>query len=331
MGRAFAFLDRGPYAAWGNVGALGLRSGVALAGTESSGRYGGPGAGYRFVTAEFGLPLGRRSVTFDLNYTRDSRSGVYYRSNQHASNNPFEESIGVAGAVGLADWLSVGVGYKRLRVDERGSANCCSGAFQGAAHAFDVGLYVATPSRDANAVAGPGDAGSGWFGGVSLHNIGPDFEVRDGQGRVSRPGTRRQLPTTLRVAVGSAWGLSSPMPAVNHRAEAGSTPKSRVSVGVAMEKGLTDHEIDPYADFAESALEQDQVVFSGGAEASVGGVIALRVGYIYGDTRNEDGLTAGAGLSWGQRFGFDISESSAGTDSRPKYALWLNWPWSGER
>lgn len=335
MGRAFAFLDRGPYAAWGNVGALDVRSGLEFAGTTGSlGASLAGNADYHFASAALGLPLGRRSLSVDLNYTRrDARGYAFFDGDAlRSSRGPFQEAIGITGALSLSDRLSVGVGYKRLRIDERGrNGGCCGQAFQGTAHAYDMGLYATLPVGNDPAGSRRGEEPARLLLGVSLHNLGPDFRIRDAYGRFTAAAGRRRLPGALRVAIGGEWGVHPPTATRNTRSSNASPEPARVTVGLAMEKRLTpvDAESDPYG--YSGGLARHQIVLSGGAEARVHDVIALRAGYIYGDTPDDDGVTVGAGLSWGRRAGLDIAAVPTGNDYDPRYSVWLNWPWPGQR
>lgn len=325
MGRAFAFLDRGPYAVWGNVGALELRSGVALAGT--TGTIGGH-VDYRHATAAVGVPLGRHPLTLGLSYTRASSEGYYLVRPSVINNGPgdwTDESIGAAVACGLSERLSLGFGYKQLRLNEGGAADCCSGPFQATAHAFDVGLYATLPA------GGGSGRESRWLGGISLQNLGPDFTIRAGAGRPYGRTGRRQLPGSLRVAVGGEWGVHPTGALASDRVAGPAQEMARLTVAVAVEKGLASR--DEYSNYfdEDSRLERQRLFFSGGAEARVRDFIALRAGYVYGDTRYDDGVTAGAGLSWGRRLGVDVAATPGGNDYTTRYSAWLRWPWAGER
>ena len=68
----------------------------------------------------------------------------------------------------------------------------------------------------------------------------------------------------------------------------------------------------------------------GGVEARVRDFAALRAGYLYGDTRYGDGVTVGAGLSWGRRIGLDLAAVPDGSDYATRWSAWLNWPWPGQ-
>lgn len=331
MGGAEIVLDPGPWAAWGNVGALGLFSGSGVVATRfqlvpdlSDDVY------YSFGSAALAIPWGGNRLVFDLNTTHVG--SLFYSMQPYAPPviHLHDDAHGVAVAVGIRRGLGVGVGVKTVRV---GSDN--RDFFPGArATAFDFGIIYDAPwmAPGATALTAP----VRWDNprvGISASNLGQPLDLID-----QAPGIR--LPHVVRLAIGESVHFGA-APGLSDGGRAAGTQSSRapardrlrLTASVCAEKQLNVPEGSPDSLPPEAYLRRHRISIRGGLEARLLDLLALRAGYIHDDPREIKGFTFGAGLSWHAWAGLDFASVPQYTEfSRlKKFSAWLRVPFPAER
>lgn len=325
MGGAEVVLNPGPYAAWGNVGALGLFSGIGVAGTRfrlapdwSDDIY------FSFGSAALAVPLGGNRLVFDVH---TAHVGYMAFSTQPYSPPAFhvhDDAQGIAMAVGIGRRLGVGIGVKAVRAGGDDPANYP----EARSTAFDFGILCSLPWAPAHAAASYGP--QTWDElrvGISASNLGAPLTLYD-------PAQARRMPHLVRLAMGETLHLGSTTDASLSAYPTGrSTDRVTIVASVAAEKLLNDPEGAPDSTMTRSYLDRHQITLRGGVEARLYSILALRAGYIHDDPGEIKNFTYGAGLSWHEWAGIDFASIPQYPELTrvTKFSAWFRLPFPAER
>lgn len=329
MGGAEVVLDPGPWAAWGNVGALGLFSGSGVVGARD---HLVPDLAedvhFTFGSAAWAIPVGRNRLVFDLNTTHIGYEVPNWSPYATGPYRIHDDARGLAVGVGIGKRLGLGVGVKWIR----SGGDLPYPLFQRRATAYDFGLVIAIPCGGTRARSGAGSRH--WDDprvGVAAANFGAP--VDDGF-----PSQGDRLPHVVRVAIGECVHLGSATDLSDGAHDAASPTtrprdRLRLSASVSAEKLLlhSDGPVDSTVTY--TYLDRHQITLRGGCEARLYSILALRAGYIYDDPGEIKGFTFGAGVSWREWAGFDFASIPQYTElSRvKKFSAWVRVPFPAER
>lgn len=325
MGGAEVFLDPGPCAAWGNVGALGLFTGIGVAGTRfqlvpdlSDDIY------FSFGSAALAVPLGGNRLVFDVH---TAHVGYMVFSTQPYSPPAFhvhDDAHGIATAVGIGRRLGVGIGVKAVRA----GGDDPTYYPEARSTAFDFGILCSLPWAPAHAAASYGP--QTWDDlrlGISASNLGAPLTLYD-------PAQALRMPHLVRLAMGEAVHLGSATDASLSAYPTGrSADRVTIVASVAAEKLLNDPEGAPDSTMTRSYLDRHQITLRGGVEARFFDLLALRAGYIHDEPGEIKDFTFGAGLTWRALVGIDFASVPQYTElSRlKKLSAWVRLPFPAGR
>jgi hypothetical protein len=324
MAGAPAALATDAFATWGNVGGLAYCGQASLVGSRAQlvpdladDVY----LHYGAVAAS--LHEGRHRVALGFSLARLGYHDLVgccpgARSSADVAEEPtHDQAVGVSTGIQLFRQLAVGVGIKSIKVDDGPIAR--SSGYDDLYHgaAVDFGIYGESPLGVGTPGAASARAGTTWLYGLALQNAGPAL-------RSSFPGGyRAALSRTLRAATGLRFGRERG----RHR------PRFDGSVAFSIEKLYVTPPDPPDSTVTYSWFDRHNVTVHGGAELRLGGLLALRGGYLFDDPAEIKGWTYGAGLALRERIGVDVASIPQYTElSRvTKFSAWVRLPFAAER
>jgi len=337
MGRAWTPLATSPYAAWGNVGGLGLLDGVQLATMHSrlvpdladdvTFDYTAIVAGYSPLSVP--VPL-----NFSIGWNRthlDYGTVVAFNPDSPdplGSYNATETVKGFTLALGVGGVAGIGVGIKTLDVDLGLGGT-------GSTRARDFGLLVRTPylvlGTDAPgpiSVARPrtGDVAFRVLGAVAWSNRGNDISIS--QTRQGDP-----LPKTRRESIGFELGvipLSRYVTARSGFVERFVRDARMLSVAAALgrDKNLVAQAFPDSIAAQLSKNEREGIRTYKGFEVRLLDAFSYRRGSIFDDPGEIKGTTTGWGISLLGYVGFDHAEIPQYKELQrvKKWSFWVRVP-----
>jgi len=339
MGRVWAPLATTPYAAWSNVGGLGLLEGVQFARMHAQlvpdlaedvyFDYTSIVAGYSPIP---GVPL-----NFSIGYNRtDLDYGISVLTGPGSPDpigtfNSTENTDGVTLAVGVGSLVGIGIGLKTTEV------NLAPGS-DGKASARDIGILARTPYLVYDAEAPEAFAVSTRAGGqASLRLLGALAWSNHGDPISLVPNRQSDpLPEVRREAVGVELNV---MPL--HRV---TTFQSRllkrltrdahvltVSAGLGLDDSMVDEAIPDSIAARLSKNDREGIVTYKGFEIRLFDVFSYRRGSIFDDPGEIKGTTTGWGLSFFGVLGFDRAEIPQYKELQrvKKSSFWVRVPLDG--
>ncbi len=350
MGRAPAAITRGPYAAWGNPGGLGLSRGVQVVDMSSQlvpslaedvwfkhsslmAGWSPPGFAIPFGGAR--LPL---NLTAGYNYSRLDYGAQPPFVTPTGSGSPHEVVHGGALAVGLGDYLGIGVTGQRVKLDLYPLVP--SGTERVTATAWNYGALVRAPMY-VSVAPESGFTLSFDRSRAYTFRVTPTAGVSwTGRGKpiVFDHGGADPLPATRREAVGLDLGIL-PVGAVLPYPDATSTRFFRgahvlsVSAALGRDKDLN----PPYPVVQPTGPELSPNARNGisnyrGVEVKVLDVFAYRWGWINDEAAKITGNSHGWGVSLFEYLGVDyaVIPQAQGLDRVTKVSAWVRIPLDGD-
>jgi hypothetical protein len=340
MGGVWAPLSTTPYAAWGNVGGLGLLEGFQAAHMDAQlvpGLADDVHVYYRSVV--YGHELDASGLRASIGYNRTDLNYGKSVSTDPGSPDPLgtfestEHTNGITLAVGYRDVIGVGFGFKSVQVDLV-PPELHLGGGSGGAHTVDYGILARTPSLELR----PAGGGLGWgagrdgmlsarmLGGMGWSNRRDDISLVEE--RSSDP-----LPAVRRDGLGIEIGL---VPVNRLLGDAGrDLPRLFEGVdlvsfagGVGRTKSLLERDIPDSLAAGMTRNEREGIIVRDGYEIRLLGVVSYRRGTILDDAGKIWGKTEGWGVSFFGHAGFDFAEIPQFEELQrvKKWSAWVRIP-----
>ncbi len=328
MGRAYAVLDPGPFAARVNPGAMGLIRGFAAGAMQSrllpelrpQVRF-----EYQAVAAAVPLPAPGAEVRLVLHLNRtwlDYGESIATESGRVIGTfDSWEETYGGGFAIGIGPWVGLGMTLKEIEVnlapEEYGDGRDTETA-------WSYGALVRAP---AIVLRGPARSGLRLTPsvGVGATNYGHLLTLTD-------EGQRDPLPQTFYLAGGAELALGSAADFVRTRGAVDRALRDVPLVALTVAAGLEDY---PDADLPEDLppdivyAKRDDSVRYGGLELKLLGMFSGRWGYIHDKVRRIENPTWGIGMEVPGLFGLDFASVPQYFRLGPVHrtSVWARVPW----